>query len=54
MMMRYGEDAGLEAAQRADAMLEKGDMNSVRVWKQIVKAIEEMERTDRTAGEPLN
>jgi len=25
-----------------------------RVWKQILKAIEEMERTERAAGEPLN
>jgi len=26
MMKRYGRDAALEAAQRADALIEKGDM----------------------------
>lgn len=44
LMKRYGKDAALEAAQRADAMLEKGDMDGCRVWKRILKAIEEMER----------
>lgn len=36
MMKQYGEDAALEAAQRADAMLEKGDMEGCRVWKRIL------------------
>lgn len=48
MMRRYGEDAGLEAAQRADAMLEKGDMDGCRVWQRIVKAIEELAPNEPT------
>lgn len=54
VMKRYGKDAAVEAAQCADALLERGDMDGCRVWTRIVKAIEEMERTERKAAEPLN
>ncbi len=39
---RYGEDAPLEAAMRADAMLEVGDLDGLAVWKRIKKAAEEL------------
>ncbi len=29
---------------RADAMLEKGDMEGAAVWQRIVRAVEEMQR----------
>ncbi len=48
---QHGEDAGLEAAMRADAMLEKGNMDGKRVWLRIIAAIEEMQRTERLPGE---
>ncbi len=32
---------------RADAMLEKGDLEGQAVWKRIVKAVEEIQRTER-------
>jgi len=51
MIKWYGKDAALEAAQRADAMLDKGDC---QIWKQIVQEIEEFERSERKAAEPLN
>ncbi len=38
---RYGEDAPLEAAMRADAMLEAGDLDGLAVWKRTKKAAEE-------------
>ncbi len=38
---RYGEDAPLEAAMRADAMLEAGALDGAAVWKRIKKAAEE-------------
>ncbi len=41
---RYGEDAPLEAAMRADAMLEAGDLDGLAVWKRIKKAAEELLR----------
>ncbi len=43
--------AALEAAQRADAMLEKGGVDGCAVWKRIVAAVEEIERTERRDGE---
>ena len=39
MICQYGEDAGIFAAQRADALLEKGDHEGKRVWTKIVAAI---------------
>ncbi len=35
IIKRYGEDAPLEAAMRADAMLEAGDLDGLPVWKRI-------------------
>ena len=37
---QHGEDAGLEAAMRADDMLEKGAMAGAATWRRIVKAVE--------------
>ena len=50
----YGEDAGIEAAVRADKALHQGDIVGCRVWKRIVDAIGELERKAPKAGEPLN
>ncbi len=44
IIKRYGEDAPLEAAMRADAMLEAGDLDEQGVWKRIKKAAEELLR----------
>ncbi len=41
IIKRYGEDAPLEAAMRADAMLEAGDLDALAVWKRTKKAAEE-------------
>ena len=38
LIREHGKDAALEAAQRADAMLEKGDLGGQAVWKRIVRA----------------
>ncbi len=38
LIRERGEDAALEAAQRADAMLAKGDLEGQAVWKRIVRA----------------
>ncbi len=53
LIREHGEDAALGAAMRADAMLEKGDLEGQVVWKRIVRAVEEMQRTDRPSGEVL-
>ena len=38
---------------KADAMLDKGDIDGQRVWKAIVKAIEDIQRGERKEGDPL-
>ncbi len=43
LMRERGEDAVIEAAMRADALLEKGDMDGRAVWMQIIAAIKELE-----------
>ena len=42
LIQRYGQDAELEAAKRADAMLEAGDIDRQRVWQRILKAVDEL------------
>ena len=49
-MKRHGQDAPIEAAMRADAMLDKGDLDGYAAWKRIVKAVEELLSKERPAG----
>ncbi len=51
LIREHGEDAPIEAAMRADAMLESGDVDGYAVWKRIVKAVEEIHRTERKPGD---
>ncbi len=53
LVKRYSEDATLEAAQRADAMLEKGSLDGQRVWKRVLAAVKEIQRKERGSREPL-
>jgi hypothetical protein len=41
---RYGEDALHRAAERADRLLEDGDMIGAATWRCILKVIEELAR----------
>ncbi len=50
LVKQHGEDAPIEAAMRADAMLEKGDLDGYAVWRRIVKAVEELRRADPAPG----
>ena len=54
MRTLYGEDAGIEAAVRADKALCQDDVVGCKVWKRIVAAIGELERKTPKAGEPIN
>ncbi len=40
LIREHGQEATLEAAMRADAMLEAGDLDGYAVFKQVVKAAE--------------
>jgi hypothetical protein len=41
------ERAAVHASQTADQMLARGDMDSKLVWLAILRAIEELQRTER-------
>ena len=47
LIREHGTGAALEAAQRADAMLERGDMDGCAVWKRILAAVDEIQRKER-------
>ncbi len=51
---KYGDDAPIEAALRADAMLERGDLDGYAVWKRILAAVEELGRVKPEDGERAN
>ena len=51
LVQQHGEGAAIQAAMEADAMLDKGDLDGVAVWRQIVEAINELQRQGPAAGE---
>ena len=53
LIRKHGEDAAIEAAMRADAMLDRGDLDGCAVWKRIVRAVEETQRSERNSKDPL-
>ena len=42
LIEQHGDAADIEAAMRADELMEAGDMEGVAVWKMILKAIKEL------------
>ncbi len=48
---KHGAEAPIHAAMKADAMLEKGDMDGRAVWLRVVRAVEELQRAEPAAGE---
>ncbi len=50
LVKRHGQDAPIHAAMRADAMLEKGDLDGYAVWKRIEKAVAELLSKERPDG----
>ncbi len=47
LICQHGEEASIFAAMEADTMLESGDLDGYTVWRRIVKAVEEIQRTKR-------
>jgi hypothetical protein len=45
LVKQHGEDAPIEAAMRADAMLEAGDLDGYGVWKRVLRAVGELQET---------
>ncbi len=54
LVKRHGDDAPIEAAMRADAMLESGDLEGLAVWKRILRAIEEIQGMAPKSGEAVH
>ncbi len=54
LMKRHGQDASIEAAMRADAMLDKGDLDGCAVWKRILRAVEELQGAASKPGEAVH
>jgi hypothetical protein len=53
MIDQHGEEAVLQGAQRADKLLEDGDLEGSVVWHRIAAAIEKLQR-GRRLDDPLN
>ena len=48
MVKRYGDDAMLEASERADQLLEEGDMAGAETWHRILnERLQVAKRADR-------
>ena len=45
-----GQDAPIQAAMRADAMLDKGDLGGYAVWKRVLRAVEDLQRVEPRPG----
>ena len=48
---QHGDEAAIQAAYHADAMLDKGDLDGAAVWRRIVAVINERQRERPAAGE---
>ncbi len=46
LVKQYGEDAPIEAAMKADVMLDKGYLEGYAVWKRVLRAVEELSQRD--------
>ncbi len=47
---QHGEDAPIWAAQKADAMLESGNLDGKRLWLKILEAVEDLLSKERPPG----
>ena len=54
LVKRHGQDAPIESAMRADAMIEKGDLAGYAVWKRILRAVEGLQETVPKPGEAVH
>jgi hypothetical protein len=53
LLHRYGDDARAQASRRADECLESGDVEGARIWRSVLRAVEEMQRVPRE-DDPVN
>ncbi len=53
-MKQHGEDAPIHTGMRADAMLERGNLDGYAVWKRVLRAVAELRRVGPVSGERVN
>ena len=51
VIKHYGDDAWFHASSRADELLDEGELDGAAVWRRILAAIEELQRTEPEEGE---
>jgi len=54
MVKRYGDDAMIEAAARADQLLEEGNMPGCETWHRILNAISQLQAKAPAEGEKVH
>lgn len=54
LVQRHGADAETAAAQRADELQGNGDADGQRIWKRILAAVHELQRSKLAADERPN
>ena len=54
LIREHGEDAPIQAAMRADALLAKGDLEGCAVWKRVLRAVGELQRTKPGLGRAVH
>ncbi len=53
LIEQHGDAADIEAAMRADELMDAGDMEGEAVWLRIVKAIAELLSKERPSDEKV-
>jgi hypothetical protein len=54
LVKQHREDAPIEDAMRADAMLEGCDLDGYAVWKRILRAVEELQGIGPKSGDAVH
>jgi len=54
LIKQHGDEAPIHAAMRADEMLEAGDLDGLAVWKQILRAVDELLTEEVPEGAVVN
>ena len=53
IVKRYGDDAIIEASQRADQILDEGDMAGAETWHRILNAFKRLQAKAPAEGETV-
>ena len=53
-LREHGEDAVIQAAMRADALLDAGDLDGQRVWLRVIEAIKVLSGAKRPPGDTVH